>query len=160
MKKDYLGKILSFMTVVMFIGVVMSVMTQVITRYLPVSYPWTEELSRMFFVAAVCFCAPIAYRDYEFVIVDILVDQVPKRFRKYLNLIINIGIIILFAVVSKHGWMLAVNGHRQMSPTLGIPMSYAYALIPFAAICLIYYSVLNIKKIICEDILKNVKEGK
>lgn len=158
MKKDYLGKFLSAMTVAMFIGVFLSVMTQVITRYLPVSYPWTEELSRMFFVAAVCFCAPVAYRDYEFVIVDILVDMLPKGIRKYLDLIINVAIIVLFAVVSKHGVALALNGHRQMSPTLGIPMSIPYSLIPFAAACLIYYSLLNIIHLIKEDILGKTKE--
>jgi len=159
MKKDYLGKVLSFLTVAMFIGVFLSVMTQVITRYLPVSYPWTEELSRMFFVAAVCFCAPVAYRDYEFVIVDILIDHLPKGIRKYLDLIINIAIIVLFAVVAKHGWALALNGHRQMSPTLGIPMSIPFSLVPFAAICLIYYSVLNIFRIVRQDILGKAKEA-
>lgn len=160
MKKDYLGKVLSFLTVTMFIGVFLSVMTQIITRYLPVSYPWTEELSRIFFVAAVCFCAPVAYRDYEFVIVDLLVDKLPKGVRKYLDLIINIAIIVLFAVVAKHGIALAINGHRQMSPTLGIPMSIPFSLIPFSSVCLIYYSILNIIRIIRKDILGKVKEAK
>lgn len=148
MKKDYLGKVLSTLTVVMFLGVFMTVMTQIITRYLPVSYPWTEELSRMLFVAAVCFCGPIAYRDHEFVIVDILIDLLPGTIRKYVEVVINIGIIVLFAVIFKYGIDLAINGHRQLMPTLGIPMSTAYALIPFSAICFIYYAIIKIYKTI------------
>jgi TRAP-type C4-dicarboxylate transport system permease small subunit len=143
MRRDYLGKVLEFLTITMFLGVFLTVMVQIITRYLPVSYPWTEELSRMLFVGAVFFCAPIAYRDYEFVIVDILVDLMPKGIRKFVNLITSITIIVLFAVILKYGITLTTNGHRQLMPTLGIPMSTAYVLIPFSAVCFIYYATLN-----------------
>lgn len=160
MKKDYLGNILSFLTVSMFIGVFFSVMTQIVTRYLPVSYSWTEELSRMFFVAAVCFCAPVAYRDYEFVIVDILVDKLPHGVRKYFDLLINITIVILFAVVLRYGITLMINGHRQMSSTLSIPMSIPFGMIPFSALCFIYYAVINLMRILKEDILIKTKAGK
>lgn len=154
MKKDYLGKVLSFLTIVMFVGVFFTVMTQIITRYLPVSYPWTEELSRLFFVAAVCFCAPVAFRDYEFVIVDILIDKLPKGVRSYVEVIINIGIIVLFAITLRYGILLMINGHRQMSATLPIRMSLLYGMVPFSALCFIYYATLNIINTFKKDIIK------
>jgi TRAP-type C4-dicarboxylate transport system permease small subunit len=154
MKKDYLGKVLSFLSVVMFFGVFFSVLTQIVTRYLPVSFTWTEELSRMFFAAAVLFCAPVAYRDYEFVIVDILIDRLPKKVRAYVELLINMGIILLFVNIFKYGIDLAINMHRQMSPTLGVHMSYFFALVPFSAVCLIYYALLNLRRLVKELRLK------
>lgn len=160
MKKDYLGKVLSFLTVAMFIGVFFTVMTQIITRFLPVSFPWTEELSRLLFVSAVCFGAPVAFRDYEFVIVDILVDKLPKRARAVVDLLINIGIILLFAIILRYGILLTINGHRQMSATLPIKMSLAYGMIPLSALCFIYYGTLNIVKVIKNDILIKIKAGK
>lgn len=159
MKKDYLGKILSALTIIMFFGVFITVMTQIITRYLPISYSWTEELSRMFFVAAVCFGAPVAFRDYEFVIVDILIDHLPKKVRRHVDILINMAIIVLFIVIFRFGISLAINGHRQMSPTLGMPMSTVYALIPFSAVCFIYYALLNVIHLTKKDILKKEKEA-
>lgn len=158
MKKDYLGKVLSFLAIIMFFGVFITVMTQVITRYLPVSYTWTEELSRMFFVAAVFFCAPVAYRDYEFVIVDLVIDRVPRSVRKYIELLINIAVIVLFVFIFKRGISLAINMHRQMSPTLGIRMSFFYSLVPFSALCFIYYGIINIIKDILENFIKRTGE--
>lgn len=154
MKRDYLGKVLSFFTVIMFLGVFLSVMTQIVTRYLPVSYTWTEELSRMFFVAAVLFCAPVAYRDFEFVIVDIFIDRLPKSIRNYVEILISITIIVLFVNIFKYGIDLAINMHRQMSPTLGVHMSYFYALVPFSAACLIYYALLNLRRLFREIKIK------
>lgn len=144
MKKDYLGKFLSFMTVITFIGVFISVMTQIITRYLPITLAWTEELSRLLFVASVCFAAPIAYRDYEFVIVDVLVDKMPVPLRKLTIFIINIAVILLFVIILKHGVDFAINGHRQSSSTLNFPMSIPYSMIPLSATCFIYYASFNL----------------
>lgn len=144
MKKDYLGKVLSALTIITFLGVFAAVMTQIVTRYLPVSYPWTEELSRMLFVAAVCFCAPVAYRDYEFVIVDVLIEYFPSKIRRYVNLMTSVAIIVLFVVIFRYGITLTINGHRQLMPTLGIPMSTAFALVPFSALCFVYYASLNV----------------
>lgn len=158
MEKDYLGKVLSVLTVLMFFGVFAAVMTQIITRYMPISFTWTEELSRMLFVAAVCFCGPVAYRDHEFVIVDILIDQLPNGIRKYVELLIHIAIIILFVVILKFGITLTTNGHRQLMPTLGVPMSYAYGLIPFSAACFIYYAILNVVKTFKIITGKDIKE--
>ena len=160
MKKDYLGKVLSFLSVVMFFGVFFSVLTQIITRYLPISFTWTEELSRMFFVAAVLFCAPVAYRDFEFVIVDIFIDRLPKKIKAYVELLISMGIIVLFVNVFIYGIKLAINMHRQMSPTLGIHMSYPYLLVPFSAFCLIYYALLNLKSLFNVIKMKVPKEVK
>ena len=135
MKRDYLGKVLGIAAIISFIGVFITVMLQVLTRFLPVSFSWTEELSRLLFVASICFAAPIAYRDLEFVIVDILIDRMPSPIRKIVTLMIHIAIIILFVMVLKHGIAFAINGHRQMSSTLKFPMSYPFGLIPLSAAC-------------------------
>lgn len=159
MKKDYLGKVLSFLTILMFIGVIASVMTQIITRYLPVSYPWTEELSRMMFVAAICFAAPVAYRDYEFVIVDLFIGKFPKKMKENVEFLICVSIVILFVVVFKYGLALTINGYRQMSSTLGITMAIPYAMIPISALGFIYYALINGSKIIRHKILSHQREG-
>ncbi len=142
-ENDYLEKFLNAMTLITFLAVITVVLIQVITRFTDTSFSWTEEASRMFFVASIFFAAPIAYKKFEFVIVDVLVNIFPAKLKNIIELLTNLLIIALFFVLLKFGIDMTVKGLTENSPTLGIKMALPYFLIPFSSMCFLYYIINN-----------------
>ncbi|MBO1265198.1 TRAP transporter small permease [Proteiniclasticum sp. SCR006] len=146
--KDIIETILKIGTLASFVGLIVTVLLQVITRFfIPgITLVWTEEGSRFLFKFAVAFGAPLAMKHNEYVNVDIVLNMMKGKSKDVLNVIIQIMSIGLFAVVLKESWTFVKIGHAQMSPTLGIPMSVSHAAITVASLFIILYGVVNLYK--------------
>lgn len=104
------------------------VMLSVITRFfLPsVVFPWTEETSRFLFLWTVALGAPCALKRGEFVSVDFLVGCFPQKLRKTFQSVFYGMTGVFFSVVFFFSLQFARLGIFQMSPTMRIPMVFAY----------------------------------
>ena len=75
MKKitDILDKIFHYLTALSFGLVSICVLVQVITRYTPgISAPWTDEMTRLFFMYTIMFGAPMAISILDYILICIV----------------------------------------------------------------------------------------
>lgn len=77
----------------------------VVTRYvLRYSMAFTEELTLYLFVWMVMVGTSLAFREGSNMCVSLLYDRLPKTFRKYVFLVINVMSLIFFCVLAYWGY--------------------------------------------------------
>lgn len=98
MKKLY--KIFDGITIVIFVVMVAVVMLQILFRFaLRISVPWTEELSRLLFMYIGFFGTAIAVREKELIVVDLLLQRMPEKLQKVMNVFIYIVTFLFFSIL-------------------------------------------------------------
>ncbi|GAF12426.1 TRAP-type C4-dicarboxylate transport system, small permease component [Bacillus sp. JCM 19045] len=135
---------LGYTTMVLFIGLLLVVIIQILSRYFPYDFIWTEELSRYLFVYSIVTAAPLALRKQEFIRVDMLILALPDKVRKIYEAVISVLIFGFAVVLFVYGLQFAGLGLDFYAPTLGFSMVYAYAAAPLLALLLMIYSVVYI----------------
>ncbi|MGN7312892.1 TRAP transporter small permease [Alkalicoccobacillus gibsonii] len=143
-KAAKLDQLLNYLTIILFSSLLLVVIIQIMSRYLPYSAIWTEELSRYFFVYSITVAAPLAIRKNEFIKVDMLLTMLPAHIRRIYE-------CVTYAIVGVFGIILFVTGIRFFqlgteftSPTIGFQMSYVYISVPILAFLIVLYSILFI----------------
>lgn len=98
MKKitDILDKIFHYLTALSFGLVSICVLVQVITRYTPgISAPWTDEMTRLFFMYTIMFGAPMAIKYKEYAVIDIVTNSIHGKPRHIISILDYILICIV-----------------------------------------------------------------
>ncbi|MCM2674128.1 TRAP transporter small permease [Alkalicoccobacillus plakortidis] len=139
-----LDKLLNYLTIILFTSLLLVVVIQIMSRYLPYSAIWTEELSRYLFVYSITAAAPLAIRKNEFIKVDMLLMMLPEKTRRMYE-------CATYAIVAVFGIVLFITGIQFFqlglefsSPTIGFQMSYVYISVPILAFLIVLYSILFI----------------
>ncbi|MBN8202008.1 MULTISPECIES: TRAP transporter small permease [Bacillaceae] len=144
----WLDRILAFLTVMSFSGVIIVVTIQIMSRYLPYTAIWTEELTRYLFIYSICFGAPLALLRGEFINVDLILAKMSHAFRRYYEIGIYLLIILLSGVLVKEGWFFTQLGGNQTSATMPFQMSVIHAAIFIMSSFLLLYSIVKIIRLI------------
>ncbi|MGP4079040.1 TRAP transporter small permease [Pseudalkalibacillus sp. R45] len=139
-----MSRILKLLTILSFSALIMVVLMQVIGRYTPVTFVWTEELSRFLFIFSIAFAAPVAMEKREYVRVDLLVSILPDKIRKYYDALIYLVLGIFSASMINYAYQFSLIGKNQSSATLTVKMYYIYSSMTVIFIFLALYSFLNI----------------
>lgn len=143
----------SFLLTIIFITssiMIIGVIIQVILRsFFDVSLTWMEELSRYMFVWSAFMGAVIASRDKLHPKMDLIVDNVPIKIRKYYQLLLRLFILFFLAYMTYAGFKLVASPSvfNQESTNLRIPMYVMYAVIPISSILMFLYEAIGIKEI-------------
>ena len=147
-KKDYLEKFLGFGTFISFTALIITVLIQIFTRFLPlgISFIWTEEATRFLFIFSVAFAAPLAMKNKEYVNVDLILNILPKNIRKFFDIMIDSLSVVLFTIVFFQAIKFAKLGIGQTSPAMRIPAYVGFSSIMFMAIFVLYYALGNLKE--------------
>jgi len=94
-----LERVLHLVTLVMFIGVLVAALGQVLVRYvLQIPVPWTEELARALFVLSMLTAIAFAYREREHVVVDFLFVRLPGPLKIAATLLFDAAILLFLAI--------------------------------------------------------------
>lgn len=141
-------RVLGLLTVLSFAGVIITVTIQIMSRYLPYTAIWTEELTRYFFLYAICFGAPLALLRNEFINVDLILTKMSNSFRRYYEIVIYVAILLLSAVMIIEGYRFTLIGHSQTSATMPFQMSFIHASILIMSVFLVVYSIVKIVQLI------------
>jgi TRAP-type C4-dicarboxylate transport system permease small subunit len=148
----WVTNILAFLSIVCFAGILVTVTMQILSRFLPFSYVWTEELTRYFFLFAICFGAPLALLRNEYINVDLIVGRLSKVVRRFYDIGIYLVIFILSIIMTKEGYAFMLLGKTQKSATMPFQMSLIHASMFWmslflAAFCLvrIWFLIRNVK---------------
>jgi TRAP-type transport system small permease protein len=144
----WLDRVLSFLTVASFSGVIIVVMIQIMSRYLPYTAIWTEELTRYLFLYAICFGAPLALLRGEFINVDLIFAKMSHNVRRFYEVFIYLLILFLGVILVKEGWFFYQLGKNQTSATMPFQMSAIHASILIMSIFLVLYSIVKIIRLI------------
>lgn len=146
-KKDYIERILGLGTFLCFTALIITVLIQIFTRFLPlgISFIWTEEATRFFFNFSVAFAAPLAMKQREYVNVDLVLNYLPKNIRHLFEIIIDLLSIVLFTIVFFQAIKFAKLGVGQTSPAMRIPAYIGFSSIIFLAIFVLYYALGHLK---------------
>lgn len=144
-RRDPLERILEWGTFVSFSLLIAIVTLSVITRFfLPfVVLSWAEEASRFFFIYTVAFGAPCALKKGEFATVDVFFKKLPLSFQRKLLVIFDAITAIFFFIVFLYSFQFAKLGLAQYSPTMGIPMVFAYSSMILTSLFIVFYSSLR-----------------
>jgi TRAP-type C4-dicarboxylate transport system permease small subunit len=138
-----LDRTLEAATILTFAALIIVIIIQIVSRYLPYSFVWTEELSRFLFLYAISFGAPLALKDKEFINVDLLLNYLPKRVREIYEGIVYLLIVLLCAVVTYWGYKFIEIGRGQTSATMAIDMSIIHACIAISMLFIGIYAFLH-----------------
>lgn len=136
--------ILGLLAIICFAGIIIVVSTQILSRFLPFSYVWTEELTRYFFLFAISFGAPIALLKNEYINVDLIVGKVSGKVRRVYDIVIYCIILILSIVMTKEAYTFVILGQSQRSATMPFQMSYIHASMLIMSVFLVVFSLVRI----------------
>lgn len=153
-----ISKVLKILTIVSFVALVVVVLIQITGRYTPLTFVWTEELSRFLFIFSIAFSAPLAMEQREYVRVDLFLNQLSNKVRKYAEAIIYLIIGLFSAFLIYYAYEFALLGKNQSSATLLIEMFYIHFSMVILFLFLALYSFVNIYVIFKPD-QKDEKEG-
>lgn len=140
----WIHRILSILAILCFTGVILIVLMQIVSRYLPFSYVWTEELTRYLFLYGICFGAPVALLQNEFIAVDLIISRTSAKVKKVFEICINFTILILSVIMVKQSYTFIELGKLQKSATLPFQMSAIHASIFIMSIFLVLFSLVKI----------------
>lgn len=151
--RKLIDRTLAFLTIASFAGVIIIVSVQILSRFLPFSFVWTEELTRYLFLFSIAFGAPLALLRNEYINVDILLARMPDNFRRYYEVVIYLTIVLLSSVMVIEGYNFTLLGHNQNSATMPFQLSWVHASLLIMSAFLVFYAI---NKII--DLLKNKQD--
>lgn len=121
-------KIFHCLTAVSFGAVSVCALVQVVTRYTPgISAPWTDEMTRLFFMYTVMFGAPMAIKYSEYAVIDVITANIHGFLHHALQIVIHLLIAVFCIVGTKQALLLYKTGLRTVSASLQLPMNIFYA---------------------------------
>ena len=124
----FINKLFNVVTVLLFVGMVVTVLLQILFRYvMKISVPWTEEASRLLFIYVGFFGTALAARDKQFIIIDVLLKRVPRPLQIVMQVIAKVVTVAFFCIM----WVGAVrmfgkvkNTYFQSMPGVSNGMTY------------------------------------
>lgn len=141
----FLAKITIFTVITLAAIMVLTVLIGVFFRYvLRNSLGWTEELARYLMIWMALLSISIGIKDKEHVGIQLLVRNIPIKYAKVVNLMVN-GVVLFFLIIlSYRGLTVALRGSSQLSLGLGISMLWPLLSIPVAGIFAIMQQIIQI----------------
>ena len=114
----------------------MSTLIGVVDRaLLGIGLPWTDELARFFLIWGTLLSAVIATKRREHFSLMLFTEFIGKPGATAIDAVV----IAALGIVVWYGIGLTTIANIQMSPALGIPMSWIYVSVPISATLMIGY---------------------
>ena len=142
----FLEQALEIITLVGFIGMLLSTGGQVLFRYaLRISVPWTEELARILFITTMFLGIAIAIRKREHIVVDFLFKKLPLRVQAMGMLLFNVTIFIFLCFLARGTIaMIRMTWESYMIAIDWIRTGYLYLGEFVAILFMMFYVLLSI----------------
>ena len=103
-------------------------------------WAWVEEITVFCFVWLTMFGATSVIMHEGHCSIDVLARKLPPAWRRALDVVINIVVLITLALLIYYGTLLTIKGQTKLTPMLAIPYSYIDVAVPLSCgIMMIYY---------------------
>jgi TRAP-type C4-dicarboxylate transport system permease small subunit len=135
----FIAKVLTYLCIIVLTALTIIIFTQVITRIMKYSLPWTDEVSRFFVVWLTFLGTSLAIHEKMHLAVNFFVKMVKEKHRKFIYFAVHVLTIGFFGILAVYGFKLTMATMASTTPTLQLPMGLFYAAIPVSAIFSIYF---------------------
>lgn len=153
---NYLAKITILIVILLAAVMVLTVLVGVFFRYvLRNSLSWSEELARYLMIWAALLSISIGIKDKEHVGIQLIIRNIPIKYARILNFLVNVIILIFLSVLSYKGMFIAIKAIPQLSLGLGISMFWALLSIPVSGVLAIIQQIIQIINSFKPDITFN-----
>ena len=127
------------------LGLILVVVLQIFARFfLEKAPPWTEELSRIFFIYSVAFGAGLALKDNYFVHLDYFFEKFSMAWKKRLLLLIPLLSAGLFLLMIFGALKVVELGQDEWAASLPIRMSWVFVSILLLGSFLLFHSLVQL----------------
>lgn len=141
-------RFLKYGTIISTYLLVASVLLQIYARFFMDNTPaWTEEASRLFFIYTMSFAAGLALKNNYYVYLELFYDKMNLRNQRVLKVLIYVGIVLLFTLMSYASFKFVQLGIPEKSPSMKISMSIAFFSMFIMAASICYFAIIDILKI-------------
>lgn len=145
---DKVESIFKYVSIFFLFLILLTVILQIVSReimYFPVS--WTQEVAKYGFIWMSLIGASLGIRHVTHVSIDLLVELLPKKLQLYIDYFVH-GIIIVFMIFLLYqSTIFLLDASSQISPILGISMSFIYVSLILFSILSILFSIEKILQI-------------
>ncbi|MPM00472.1 hypothetical protein SDC9_46698 [bioreactor metagenome] len=144
----------------LFLAMTIVVLIQVFNR-ITVNFPmaWSDELSRYLFVWMIFIAAAYAAGEKAHIGVTAVIDLLPEKYRRVVELIIYV-LCLAFSIALIYYTFAIIKvqlRYGQISPSMRMPMQYAYSGMAVGGLFMATHFVLHIYNFFAEK--KNNTEG-
>ena len=151
--KGILDRTLEWATILTFAAMMIVVTIQILTRFLPFSFIWTEELTRFLFIYSIAFSAPLAIKKKEYINVDFLINLLPGKVKRVYETVIYLLLIVFFVVLLYPAYQFYQLAIGQRSATMALEMTLIHASIGVAFLFMVIYLFFYVK-----DLFRNKED--
>ncbi|WP_051786488.1 TRAP transporter small permease [Endozoicomonas numazuensis] len=149
--KRPVDRFLAFLTVTAMVVLVLSVLWQAISRFLPFTTPstWTEELARHLMLAVAMLGAAYTTGLKKHLAINLFSGQWKGNKKRFADLLYHSSVALFALLVMVSGGLLFAMrtlALGQMAPGLDIPIGVVYFVIPVAGCFIVFYSLLFISE--------------
>ena len=142
--KRFIEKFLVYGTLISICLLIASVILQILARFLLASAPsWTEEASRVLFIYAIAFSSGLAFKEQQFVSLDIFFEKFSSKSQEQIMKLISFLVFTLFAAVAFFSIRFISQGHAEFSPSMRLRMSFIFFSIWVMGASIAYYALLD-----------------
>lgn len=128
--------LMGLMTVVVFL--------QVVFRLISGSLPWSEELARYMMIFMVYLGASVGVKKKNHIAIEFVANQLPGKGRTVVDIISDLLMLVVFAVIIHFGLNVVRVTMMQKSPVLRVKMGYMYFSIVLGGILMCLQTVVNL----------------
>lgn len=144
----FLDKTLVLTLALLMVAMVVSVVWQVLSRYLfVVPAAWTEELARFLLIWIGMLGAAFAYRSGSHLGIDLLSAKLEGKNKVLLSQVIHLSCLVFAGsvLVIGGGSLVAMTWElKQHSAAIGLPIAFVYAVIPASGMLICLFALVGI----------------
>ena len=127
--------------VVLFIGMCLLVLAQVIARKFFEPLVWSEELARYLFIWVAFLGGVIAHQRRSHIHISLVVDRAGPKLKRALGVFADVAAITFSLIFVIKGWRLIQNNLDIETVTLFFDFWVVYLVVPLSALVIIAISV-------------------
>lgn len=124
-------------------------MAQVVSRFVIKSpIPWTESMLTYMFIWSSYLGASVAVAKNSHFMVDIFVNYLPAKYRRYIEVLVNLLIIFFAVFIVYKGMYLVIENRTQLMSAMPFSMSWPYLALPVSSLFMIIHTITRIYNLI------------
>ncbi|KAF1023169.1 MAG: 2,3-diketo-L-gulonate TRAP transporter small permease protein YiaM [Paracidovorax wautersii] len=127
------------------LGIIVSVQTQVVGRYVFNDTPtWTEALALQLVLYVTALGVAVGVRDAGHIGLESLVALLPEGLRLKVELLIHALVALFGGIMAWSGWIWVGYKWDELDPMLGLPVGLDYLSMVIAGVLIVLFSIEHI----------------
>jgi len=140
-----LRKTLEIVTILLFTGIILLTLLQILTRYFSLAtLPWTEEVARLLLIWATFFAVTIIIGRRDHINIDFFYKRLPKKFQFFDDILIEICFFLFSVVAMYFGYLVSKAASTDFNTSLKFSSMLFYLPIPISGFFNIFFITSNI----------------